>query len=290
LIYLSLSLFLFICNALFYFIFALIIHIYVSRKCRLFSFDSSESDEHTHGIVYREMLRGTFGGVSLRMQEMVPEPRVLANQDGVFYIPEERESHIRYIHRYSMNIEHLQLDNVLPNCDLPTLVSFAPFPHSMDSKHDIKEFPCMSLVLEMVAVHKRGPTTSSIYVRPVREPDIVLPYVKLFRLSLPRKAYIAAEETLLSCCTKMAQRCNEFEPILSSEHSTISCFPMSITKWSEDVSRPLLFMESVEVSAMKLSVTLRVFVPGSTIYLGMDRSPFFFRNLDMKRVFASSSH
>ena len=47
-----------------------------------------------------------------------------------------------------------------------------------------------------------------------------------------------------------------------------------------------IFLDAVGVSSLRVYLTLRVTVPGTSYFLGLDRTPLFFNPLHLKRLFA----
>ena len=63
----------------------------------------------------------------------------------------------------------------------------------------------------------------------------------------------------------------------------------AVLAWVVAKNTTLVYVGRAEISDLEASATLRMVMPGSTVFLGLDQTPLYFRKLVLKRALASAS-
>jgi len=150
----------------------------------------------------------------------------------------------------------------------------------------------------------------------------VAPYTSLVKVNLPRKVVVAFEDPFLAA---MAEAANQFldasdfsssgggsnrsghgksnsVAFSSGEESNAIVVSsgveneeeeedpekVAVLAWVAASTTTLVYVGYTEISDLEASATLRVVMPGSNMFIGLDQTPLYFRKLVLKRAHASA--
>ena len=251
------------------------------------------------GLNYSELLQVHGRGAVLRMVEQPPDPRREAGGSWAFGAD---TAHVRYSTTYSLLLGDLQVDSRVRNCDIPVALWFKASKPRLSFFGVSKDPPCLTAALEMISLHRPEVLLDRCLEPPrLSNEGPMLPYVRAVRLAVHRKLIVAAEEPLLKATSAIASRFAEaaastpptaaapLPPAPPAPLAAVPALDAAVDSWRREELRPRLYLGILSVSEVRISSTLRLVVPGSGVYLGLDRTPLLFSPISLRRLFSSPS-